>query len=107
MTMMNEILNTAMTLIAGLALGIIFFGGLWLTVRKMIHSKKPALWLLSSFIFRVGITLVGFYFVGAGNMQKILICLVGFIAARFVVLHFTKNKEPKNLQVQKEVNHEA
>ena len=107
MIMMNEILNTAIALIAGLALGIIFFGGLFLTVRKMIHSKRPSLWLLSSFFLRVGITLVGFYFVGAGNLQKLLVCLVGFIAARFLVLHFTKNKEPKNFQVQKEVKHEA
>ena len=107
MIMMNEILNTAIALIAGLALGIIFFGGLWFTVTKMVHAKNPALWTLSSFFLRVGITLVGFYFVGAGNLQKLLVCLVGFIAARFLVLHFTKNKEPKNIRVQKEVNHEA
>lgn len=107
MTMMNEILSTAIVFIAGLAMGIIFFGGLWLTAKKIIHSKKPVLWLLSSFFLRVGITLVGFYFVGSGNLQKLLICLVGFIAARFLVLHFTKSKEPKNFQIQKEVTHET
>jgi len=105
--MTNEILNTAIRLIAGLAMGIIFFGGLWLTVGKIIHSKKPALWLLFSFFLRVGITLVGFYFAGSGNLQKLLICLVGFIAARFLVLYFTKNKEPKTFQVQKKVTHET
>ncbi len=105
--MMNDILNTAVALIAGIALGTIFFGGLWLTVKKMVHSKKPALWLLSSFFLRVGITLVGFYFVGAGNLQKLLICLVGFIAARFIVLHFTKSRSPKNFQIEKEVSHET
>lgn len=104
---MNEILNTALVLIAGIALGIIFFGGLWFTVKKMVHSIKPSFLLLSSFFLRVGITLVGFYFVGAGSLQELLICLVGFIAARFIVLHFTKSRSPKNFQVEKEVSHET
>lgn len=107
MIIMNEILNTAGALIAGIALGIIFFGGLWLTVRKMVHSKKPAFWLIVSFFLRVGVTLVGFYFAGAGNLQRLLICLVGFIVARFVVVHYTKATDSKSFQIQKEVSHET
>lgn len=105
--MMNEILNTAVELLAGIALGILFFGGLWFTVKKMVHSKRPAVWLLSSFFLRVGVTLVGFYFVGAGNLQALLICLVGFIAARFIVMHYTKSRPAANLQTEKEVSHET
>ncbi len=107
MKMMNEILITASVLIAGIALAIVFFGGLWLTVKKMVHSKSPALWLISSFFLRVGITLVGFYFVGAGNWQRLLICLIGFIAGRFIVLHFTKNKALKTFKLEKEVARET
>ena len=105
--MMNEILNTVWVLIAGIALAIIFFGGLWFTVKKMVHSNTPGLWLFTSFFLRVGITLVGFYFVGAGNWQRLLICLVGFIAGRFIVLHFTKNKAVKTFKLEKEVAHET
>ena len=37
--------------IAGLALGTVFFGGLWLTVRKAVVSKKPAMLIFGSFVF--------------------------------------------------------
>ena len=105
--MMNEILNSVWVFAAGILLGILFFGGLWLTVKKMMHSKMPAIWLITSFFLRVGITLVGFYFVGSGNLQRLLICLVGFIAGRLIVLHYTKTNQAKNFQIQKEVSHET
>ncbi len=105
--MMNEILNTIWAAVAGITLAIVFFGGLWFTVKKMVHSDTPGLWLFTSFFLRVGITLVGFYFVGAGNWQRLLICLVGFIAGRFIVLHFTKNKALKTFKLEKEVARET
>ena len=105
--MMNEILNSIWVFVAGILLGIIFFGGLWITVKKIVHAKSPALWLLASFFFRIAIVLLGFYFVGAGNLQRLLICLVGFIAARFIVVHFTKEKPSNKLQIEKEVSNET
>ena len=105
--MMNDILNTALVFVAGIILGILFFGGLWLTVKKMVSSKRAALWLFASFIVRVSITLLGFYFVGAGDLKRLLVCLAGFIAARFIVLHFTKTLTAKNFQIEKEVSHDT
>ena len=104
---MNETLLMILAFVAGIALGIIFFGGLWFTVKKIVTAKIPALWVLGSFIVRVGIVLLGFYFIGAGNWQRLLICLLGFIAARFIVIHFTKAIDAKQLQLKKEPIHEA
>ena len=104
---MSEILYMLMALIAGLALGTVFFGGLWLTVKKAVTSKMPALWLLVSFVFRVGITLLGFYYIALGNLQRLLICVTGFIAARFIIMHLTKANEAKQIQLKKEVTHET
>lgn len=94
-------------LIAGLLLGTLFFGGLFLTVKKMTTVKNPGLLFLSSMFLRVAIALTGFYFVSVGNWQRLLICLLGFIVARFIVIHFTKPAEEKQLQIKKEVIHEA
>ena len=58
----NEILHLFPALLAGLALGILFFGGLWLTVQQGVRSKKPALLFAISFVARISITLAGFYF---------------------------------------------
>ena len=49
---MNEVLTLALALLAGVALGAVFFGGLWWTVRKGVSSKHPALWFLGSLLLR-------------------------------------------------------
>ena len=40
--------------VAGAALGILFFGGLWWTVPRGIASPRPALWFGASLLLRVG-----------------------------------------------------
>ncbi|MBA2249136.1 MAG: ATP synthase subunit I [Chitinophagaceae bacterium] len=104
---MNEILLIIAAFVAGIALGIIFFGGLWITVKKSVNAKVPWLWVLGSFIVRVGIVMPGFYFISSGNWQRLVSCLIGFIAARFVVIHFTRAIDEKHIQLRKEVAHEA
>src|SRR5579862_8970108 len=104
---MNEILSIILAFVAGIVLGIIFFGVLWFTVKKSMTSKIPALWVLGSFFFRISITLLGFYFVADGNWQRLLICLCGFIIARFLVIHFTRSIDKKHIQLKKEAAHEA
>lgn len=76
--------------VAGVALGAMFFGGLWWTVRRGVASPQPALWFLVSSLLRVAITLAGFYFVSGGQWQRLVACLVGFIAARLVVTRLTR-----------------
>jgi F1F0 ATPase subunit 2 len=42
----------------------------------------------------MGIALAGFYFVARGDWKKLLLCLLGFLIARVVVLRLTRpNKE--------------
>jgi F1F0 ATPase subunit 2 len=102
---MNNVLFLALALMAGLLLGAIFFGGLWWTVRKGISSKSPALWFLGSMVLRMGIVLAGFYFIGRGDWQRLVVCLLGFIIARIIVMRLTRTPiEHGNSQV-KEVNH--
>ena len=88
---MNETLTIALALAAGGALGTIFFGGLWWTIRKGVSSKQPALWFLGSLLLRMAVTLAGFYFVGRGYWQRLVACLLGFVMARLVVLWLTRS----------------
>jgi len=104
---MNEILNIIITLIVGLILGTIFYAGLWFTVKKALVSKTPAIWFIGSFIIRVTITLIGFYYVGNGNFKNLIVCLLGFIIARIVVTYYTKQKNNKQIELKKEVDHET
>lgn len=86
---MNEIIVLVVVFLAGLALGAVFFGGLWWTVRRGLMSPNPAVWFLGSMIVRVGIALMGFYLAGGTDWRRWLACLSGFVAARFMVRWLT------------------
>ena len=90
---MNEKLDLVLACMAGGALGAIFFGGLWWTVRKGLTSSSPVLWVFASFLLRTGIALVGFYVVSGGDWQRLLACLAGFVMARMVVTRLTRLPE--------------
>ena len=90
---MNEMLTWLLTWLAGSALGAFFFGGLWWTVRKSLSSQRPALWLLTSLLLRMVITLTGFYFVSGGQWQRLLLCLLGFMMARLAVTWLIRSLE--------------
>lgn len=104
---MNEIVFMILALVVGFGLGILFFGGLWFTVKKGTNSKTPAIWFVVSSIIRIAITLIGFYYISSGNLRRLLICTGGFIIARFVVMRFTKLKDEKQVSLKKEVYHET
>lgn len=87
---MNETLSLLLAGVIGFLLGAIFFGGLWWTVRKGLSSRQPAFWFLGSLLLRMAIVLMGFYFVGRGDLKRLLVCLLGFIVARFVVTWLTR-----------------
>jgi F1F0 ATPase subunit 2 len=102
---MNSFLFLVLALAAGLLLGAIFFGGLWWTVRKGVFSKSPALWFLGSMLLRMGIVLAGFYFVGCGDWQRLVTCLLGFIIARFIVMRLTRMPIEHPHSTTKEASH--
>ncbi len=72
--------------IVGLGLGAFFFGGLWWTVAKAASMKNPALWFMGGFLVRTAVVLSGFYFFGHAHWERFVMCLLGFIAARSVLL---------------------
>jgi F1F0 ATPase subunit 2 len=80
------ILSLAMAAMAGVALGLLFFGGLWWTVQRAAHSPRPALWFGPSLLLRIAIVGAGFYLLGDGTWQRLAAGLAGFVLARFAVL---------------------
>ena len=86
-----EMVRLLWPFVAGAALGVFFFGGLWWTVLRGMPSSKPAVWFLTSFVVRMSVTVFGFYWVGSGNWQSMLACTIGFLLARKVVVRVTAN----------------
>ena len=102
---MNEVFAPGLALAAGLVLGALFFGGLWWTVQGAVSSEQPALWFFGSFSLRTGIALSGFYFIGRAHWERLLVCLVGFIAARLIVTRLTRPSRENRTRPGQEACH--
>jgi F1F0 ATPase subunit 2 len=99
---MSETLTLALDSVAGLALGAIFFGGLWLTVRMALSSRQPALWFFGGLLLRMGIALGGFLLVAGGQWERLLACLAGFVVARIAVTSLTRLPQARHPDVASE-----
>lgn len=91
--------------IAGAVLGSLFFGGLWWTVRRVVAAKKPAIWIASSLLLRTSTALAGFYVVSGRQLDRLLLCLVGFVMARFLVTRLTRSSGETERRPKHEVSH--
>ncbi|MEO6743201.1 MAG: ATP synthase subunit I [Caldimonas sp.] len=89
---MTGSLALPLTGLAGVLLGLGFFGGLWWTVRRAVDSRRPALWVGGSLLLRMGCTAGGFVVVSAGDWQRLLACLLGFLAGRWLVLRMSSDR---------------
>ena len=90
---MNDTLNLVLAWGTGIALGVLFFGGLWWTVRKGVSSQRSAFWFIGSLLLRTSIALAGFYLIARGHWERLLLCLLGFVIARLIVTRLTRAAE--------------
>lgn len=84
------ILPFVVPFMAGLLLGVFYFGGLWLTIKKVYQVKRPWLWLFLSFLGRLIVCLILFYVLIRYNWVYLLPCLFGFLIVRFVSVQIVK-----------------
>ena len=100
-----ELWNVSWSFVAGVILGLIYFGGLWLTVNKLPSKKHPAGWFLMSLLVRLSIVLTGFYLVSQGQVENLLVCLVGLIVGRLIIMR-RMGKEERSVSSSKLVAHD-
>jgi F1F0 ATPase subunit 2 len=89
---MNETVGVLAAGLAGILLGVVFFGGLWWTVRRALASGHAALWFSISFLLRTAIVLMGIYLVSHGDWRLMVGCMVGFLLARTIVKKLTASR---------------
>ena len=71
--------------LAGLGLGLLFFGGLWITVRALPKARHPVVLAVGSFWVRTVLVIAGLLLAMDGLWQRAVACLVGFIFARILL----------------------
>ena len=70
---------------AGMVIGVFFFGALWFTVRRLPTTRSPAVLAFGSLFLRTGVTLLLFYLVMSGEWERLLACMLGFLAMRKIM----------------------
>lgn len=70
----------------GAAVGLVYFGGLWLTVRRVLDVRQRAVWLLASFLVRAGVTLLGLYLVIGTDGLRLAAAMAGFLVVRMALV---------------------
>ncbi|MBD2512430.1 ATP synthase subunit I [Nostoc muscorum FACHB-395] len=91
---MINLLYFPLALLTGIALGLAYFGGLWLTVRQLSRSQNPAMLTWISFLGRTGIILLGFYLVIVAVPNFPLLYLLPTLATFF----WTRNRIIQRIQ---------
>jgi F1F0 ATPase subunit 2 len=96
----NDLVGLALAFTAGLGLGSVFFGGLWLTLRRLSASRQPGLLVLGSLVARMGIALLGFAVVTGDSWQRLVACAIGFFVVRHLMIRWLQPVNPLTLPVE-------
>jgi F1F0 ATPase subunit 2 len=92
---MSTIVSGIGALAVGLALGLVFFAGLWWTLRRGLRSSSPAAWLGLSALVRMGIAIGTLYLVArSGGIVSVSASLVGILIGRAVITRWTRVSLP-------------
>lgn len=87
---------------AGTAIGLAYFGLLWLTVRRIPSARHPGRLVLVSLALRLALALALFYLVMAGRWERMLAALVGFLLMRQILMRrLGPRRQPDSTPVSK------
>jgi F1F0 ATPase subunit 2 len=75
----------ALPFLAGVGIGALYFGTLWLVVRRLNRLARPAVWLGVTGILRLLVALGLFALLVDGQWARLVAALVGFLAVRVVL----------------------
>lgn len=84
---MNHIMILVLSLLAGMALGLFFFGGLWWTLKRITVVRNPGLLVSVSLLLRSVLTMAGLYLVFDAQLERLLAAVVGMLIVRFWLSH--------------------
>jgi F1F0 ATPase subunit 2 len=79
----------------GMLLGLLYFGGLWMTVRRLATTRHPIQLALVSLLMRLGLCLAGFALL-LEMPQPTPLPLLGCVAAFF----WTRNRMVQRLGIK-------
>ncbi|NJK62393.1 MAG: ATP synthase subunit I [Synechococcaceae cyanobacterium SM2_3_1] len=93
-------MSLGISLLEGLGLGLIYFAGLWWTVQRLTTASQPYLWIGSSFVLRLCLSGLGFYWImnhQQGSEEQVLslaMAVTGFLLVRLLLIRSLTPSRP-------------
>jgi F1F0 ATPase subunit 2 len=81
-----NVLGIALGLVAGVAAGVVHFGGLWLTIRRLPSARRPHLLMLASFAARTVLVVAVMLAMAYIDWQAVVAAFAALILARAVLV---------------------
>ncbi len=82
-----DVLGILLSIISGGIVGLVFFGGLWLSVRVIDRIKHPGWLMLFSFVIRITVFVGAFYAIAKyGNWLYLVIALASALIVRTILI---------------------
>ena len=88
--------NLLLGVLAGLALGAVFYAGLWATVRQAHRVRWPSAWIVGSFVLRAALVGIGLLLLARNGPWTLASALAGFAAARPLVTRLVLGRETRD-----------
>jgi|SRR5690606_1586589 len=82
----------------GAAVGVVYFSGLWWTVRRATRSPRPAVLIAGSFLVRGIVAAALLVWLAAGDPWRLLGAVGAFLAVRAVGVRIARATTPAGLQ---------
>jgi len=90
---MNETVVLVLAACAGAGIGVLYFLGLWYTVKRIKDARNPAIFTLVSFVGRSAAAAFLFHLlVKGGHWERGLAAIAGFILSRIVLVRLQKSR---------------
>lgn len=82
-----QLLHLSVGFVTGLVVGVVFFGGLWLTTRRLVTSPNPGLLALVSLVGRMSVLGLGLFLVAQVGAVALIAAACGTLAVRQWMIH--------------------
>ncbi|MDA7662613.1 ATP synthase subunit I [Pirellulaceae bacterium] len=92
------LIDAVMAFVAGLILGLLYFGGLLWTVQRLGKSKHPFVFYLTSFAARLSLVAACILFVLQVGSMHMLVAIAGFFVARVCLVCWTRYTQQTDQQ---------
>lgn len=87
-----DVTRWAVAFLGGGLLGLCYFGGLWLTLKKILEKRWPQRWLGVSLLVRLTVALTGFWAVARTDAGAFFFAVGGFFLVRIVLTRKIESK---------------